>query len=686
MINFSIKHALLCIASSLLLSLEAQGQSSVHVYGASWVDFPLVKKIGLYQTPLVSKSWLTRDIPKLAELEVRSMRYEMACGKDDLYGQPCVTGTTSKLTYNLNDINYLLSQCKKHSPVLVISHGYTPTLLQRRPTEWSGFMDPPTDLSTWATINRRFAREWKVRRYTNSYVEIWNEPDLKDGFFTGTVDDYLNIYEAAAPAVSEGYSDIKVGGPAGAFSGWHQPLVDRVKSKDLPLDFLSGHAYGTEYAWQLNDMRNALNRLGRNEAEMLLTEYSPYAAADYQADGPVERAESAMTFFNALPGMLEYTDLTYVNWAQFIDPGFFVGDKLGIIDRDSGSRKALFNAFKLYGMMPADRRRINIVSTKLQGMASASDHCVAAVVWNTKEGEEQMRLTLDALPFQNGQLEVYHIDESHNSWYETHDQNLVASRSEHFETTTGSISINEVVRSKGVCFVRFVADNAPTLFPTIKLGNIIRTHQWFPNRTNTASYALFDPKTWTIRMSSNKEAKGRALVGIEAENMPDVIKVEGLSSGHIIKREASSTLNIRVDYQATDGTYTHSTLYHAGIYSATNAPKLPWGTGREADTVVEVEDMNNFTIDIAAHKPTDFNGRIIISFDMQSVGSSVKQNYQLSQGTATGIKHIEALTPANTEGKEAVYNLQGQRMNALHKGINIVRSSNGQCSKVFIKK
>lgn len=62
---------------------------------------------------------------------------------------------------------------------------------------------------------------------------------------------------------------------------------------------LSGHAYGSDYSWQLKTMRNALTLLGRNEAEMLLTEYSPYVAADYQKDGPVERAVAAMTFFKA---------------------------------------------------------------------------------------------------------------------------------------------------------------------------------------------------------------------------------------------------------------------------------------------------------------------------------------------------------------------------------------------------
>ena len=686
MMNFSFRHALLSF-ETFIVAIAANSQITVNVYCDQWAEYPLVKKIGLYQTPLVSKEWLARDMPKLAELEARSMRYEMACGKDDLYGQPCVTGSAKNLTYNLTDINYLLTQAKRYSPVLVISHGYTPTLLQSRPTEWSGFMDRPTDLDTWAAINERFAKEWKAKRYTNSYVEIWNEPDLKDGFFTGTVDDYLDIYQSAAPAVNKGYADIKVGGPAGAFNGWHQPLVDRVKANNLPLDFLSGHAYGAEYAWQLDAMRSALTRLGNNEAEMLLTEYSPYAAADYQKDGPVERAEAAMTFFNALPGMLECPDLTYVNWAQYIDPGFFVGDKLGLIDRDSGSRKALFNAFKLYGMMPADRRRITIVGQGANGMASASPTCVTAVVWNTQSEEKTVKIVLNNIPFTSGQLEVYHIDESHNSWYETKKGGaLVKSTSEQIDIEGGRVVVEDVVRSKGVCFIRITADGTTTLFPQIRLGTIVRTHQWFPNRSNKAAYALFDPKTWTVRLSSNQEATGWALVGIEVENMNDVLKVDGIAKGSMLKRNSNSTLNIRVDYQDTEGKYIKSTLYHAGLYSADRKTLLPWGTQRQPDEVIEVDNINDFSIDIASHAPSNFSGRIILSFDMLAVGAGAKQNFQLTRGTATDIQHVyDDCTMQNGTNTQtaSIYNLSGLQIMHTSKGINIIMTPDGRCRKVF---
>ncbi len=669
----------------LFMTQSLVGQVAVRVQSSQWEEFPLVKKIGLYQTPLVSRAWLDRDMPKLAELEARSMRYEMACGKDDLYGQPCVLGTAEKPSYSLGDIDYLLTQAQKNCPVLVISHGYTPTILQSRPTEWSGFMDPPTSLDTWATINERFAQEWKNKNYTNSYVEVWNEPDLTDGFFTGTVDDYLNIYEAAAPAVRKGYADIKVGGPSGAFSGWHQSLVDRVKAKNLPLDFLSGHAYGPDYAWQLDAMRNALTRLGRNEAEMLLTEYSPYAPADYQKDGPVEHAEAAMTFFNALPGMLERTDLTHVNWAQYIDPGFYVGDKLGLIDCESGSRKALFNAFKLYGMMPADRCKMTIVDGSVKGMASASADCVAAVMWNTASDEQQLTLTLDEIPFTKGTLEVYHIDEGHNSWYETKKGTLVASRSELVDVADGTIHVEDVVRSRGVCFVRIVADGASDLFPQVKFCKIIRTHQWFPKRTNTASYALFDPKTWTVRLSSNKEASGRALVGIEVQNLPRILNVQGLTNTSVRRRNLNSTLNIRLDYQNKEGEYAKSVLYHGGVYTASRSSLLPWGTKRVPDEVVEVEDLNNFFIDVSAYKPADASGRVLISFEMEAVGTGVKQNFQLTRGSATVVEEVpDAMSGDGCAHPEVIYNLSGQRISCPERGINIIRHPDGSVRKVRV--
>ena len=59
-------------------------QINVNVDFSKGIDNPLSKsKVGgLYQTPWISSDWIERDIPKISELESRSMRYEIAWGQE----------------------------------------------------------------------------------------------------------------------------------------------------------------------------------------------------------------------------------------------------------------------------------------------------------------------------------------------------------------------------------------------------------------------------------------------------------------------------------------------------------------------------------------------------------------------------------------------------------------------------
>ena len=119
-----MKRFLFSASLLFMMAPSISSQVAVHVYYSQWEEYPLVKKIGLYQTPLVSKSWLDRDMPKLSELEARSMRYEMACGKDDLYGQPCVVGTADHPTYP--DAGQEVLPCPRHLAWLHADHPPAP--------------------------------------------------------------------------------------------------------------------------------------------------------------------------------------------------------------------------------------------------------------------------------------------------------------------------------------------------------------------------------------------------------------------------------------------------------------------------------------------------------------------------------------------------------------------------------
>lgn len=597
-----------------------------------WVEYPLSKKISVYQTPLGTKKSFERDLPRLSEIEARAMRYEIAWGKD-VYASNCIGGTSTSPTYNFTDLDYFFDKCKEHTPTFVFSHGYTPKIIQTN-NDWQ---NPPSNYDTWAQINKRFAEHWKEKGYTNSYIEVWNEPDLTNVFFRGTIGDYLKIYEYAAPAIREGDADVKIGGPAGAGANWHAQLVNRAKNKNLPLDFLSGHAYGTSYTWQLDAMRSQLNTLGNKQAEMLLTEYAPYGGTDIHADGPVEQADAAMTFFDALPLMLQYIDLTYVTWAQYIDPtdpytgatfGRGGGDKMGLIEANTGFRKALFNAFKLYGWMPVDRNYLSVASP-LRGFASSDESRVTACIWNPTTTEQTLHFTLKNIPFQKGTLEIYHIDQHINSWYESGMDDLQPDVRDAIQIEDGQVVVDNMVRSRSVFFVRIEALDAPPAFIDNHFAKLIRTHQWYEKRSNNAPYAIFDQKTWTARLSTNEMTSGWAIMGVTAEDVPSQFEVITKTSENLLDKGDESTLNMRIDFQSESGEYTKSVLFHGGLYHEGRTRVIPWGTQQAPTQVIEVEDFGKFVVNLNDYKPMDFSGRVLITFDMDQVGDQSKANFQL---------------------------------------------------------
>lgn len=619
-------------AFSLVTSIQAMAQVNANANFGRWIEHPLTKKISVYQTPLGTQSSFERDLPRLSEIEARAMRYEIAWGKD-VYAASCIGGTKENPTYNFTDLDYFFDKCKDHTPTFVFSHGYTPGIIQ----QGGDWQNPPSDYNTWAAINKRFAQHWREKGYTNSYIEVWNEPDLTNVFFHGDANDYLRIYEYAAPAIREADPDVKIGGPAGASAGWHQYLVNKALNNNWPLDFLSGHAYGPSYTWQLDGMRAQLNKLGNKQAEMLLTEYAPYSGLDIHADGPVEQADAAVTFFDALPTMLDYIDLTYVTWAQYIDPtnphtgatfGRGGGDKMGLIEANTGYRKALFNAFKLYGWMPVDRRYIS-VGTPFKGLASADDNCVAACLWNTSNAKQDLHFTMKNIPFTSGTLEIYHIDKHINSWYESGTDDLVPDRREQVEITDGQFVVDNFIRERGVFFVRIMADTSLPTFPVNNFAKLIRTHQWYETRSNNYPYAFFDQKTWTARLSTNEKTGGWALMGVTAENVPESFEVLTKNSENMDDRDENSTLNMRIDFRSTDGTYKKSVLFHGGLYHDNRTQLIPWGTGSAPDQVVQVDDFSHFTVNLNDYKPQDFDGRAVFTFDMNNVGDGCKANFQL---------------------------------------------------------
>ncbi|MBR0275473.1 MAG: glycoside hydrolase [Prevotella sp.] len=111
------------------------------------------------------------------------------------------------------------------------------------------------------------------------YFEVWNEPNLDFGFFDGTKSDYFELYKTTAEAIKGVSSRLRVGGPATSNfiadsrhdgertdnsksifysqedinkqqwkAVWMEEFLDYCAKEQLPVDFITCHAYPTDYA------------------------------------------------------------------------------------------------------------------------------------------------------------------------------------------------------------------------------------------------------------------------------------------------------------------------------------------------------------------------------------------------------------------------------------------------------
>ncbi len=112
---------------------------------------------------------------------------------------------------------------------------------------WKGNITPPKDMGKWNGLMRAFVQHMQDRYGVDEvnqwYFEVWNEPDLHDGFFTGSQADYFNLYKNTAEAIRSVCAHCRVGGPATA-SGWEADWLDYIAKNHVTADFLSTHTYG----------------------------------------------------------------------------------------------------------------------------------------------------------------------------------------------------------------------------------------------------------------------------------------------------------------------------------------------------------------------------------------------------------------------------------------------------------
>jgi xylan 1,4-beta-xylosidase len=605
-------------------------------FGTS-VDYPIVKsKFAVFNSCIVPLSTYERDSAFFGVVKPESLRIDLGWGADWAgWSEQPIQGTADAPTLHLDEMDHIAEIINEHGTLPYWSYCYTPSPLQDPPGDWRSV---PEDMEAWGRVLTEVVRHYRDLRDTNpvGYHEVYNEPD-NDDFTVGTMQDYFNLYQAAAPAIRDADPESLIGGPALAFTKeWIDPFLDFVAEESLPFDYFSTHHYGTNDLFQgLNAMldasRDSLDRHSQfATVEIHLNEFNSYLI-DYPIDGTQQKHRLAAAFLRDMAYFLARPEVTLIHWAQFLDSG--MGNFSGMISID-GHPKAVFNAADIYRRLPADRVKLTIDGpVGVGGLAGASDHRAGVAIWNLEPGKQDISLSLEDLPFAKGTIREYRIDSEHASWGDDAASETLEPISTSSLAESSHPFWHGTVAGGGVLYLEIEADGDNAGQDSAGPGRWLRTLHYYPDRTTTA-YADFDKESWVFRMGTAEDAGADIKIGFMCDQVPGKILVETFIEGDPQLIDEHSLLGVRVDYDTSSG-YKHSLVVHgpfrggADIFDAAHESDMPWGTKMPHDDQLSVTDFASFTLPIEVNAPEDWTGRVQISAIMNNVGSGVRARIML---------------------------------------------------------
>ncbi|HXY24184.1 MAG TPA: hypothetical protein VEI73_06005 [Candidatus Acidoferrum sp.] len=325
---------------------------------------------------------------------------------------------------------------------------------------WKGNITPPKDPEKWSALIRAFVAHLKERYGADEiqkwYFEVWNEPDLRNLFFTGTLDDYLALYKNTAATIKSECPACRVGGPASAIPfAFEEAFESYVAANNVPADFVATHAYGVKEGYvdadgtrgtvldpspdsvsgRMQHSRELLQRSSLPAKELHFTEWSSaYTPTDFmhdqyhQASFILDKIKRASPYVDSM-SYWTFTDIFEENGPAFTP---FHGG-FGLLNLQ-GIRKPAFFAFRFLRQLGEQ----DVVTSDPQSWITRSaDGGVQALVWDytpvvPPEGQNDqtfyrkelpaaakgtLHLELDHLPAGRYRISTYSVGYQHNDPY-----------------------------------------------------------------------------------------------------------------------------------------------------------------------------------------------------------------------------------------------------------------------------
>lgn len=297
---------------------------------------------------------------------------------------------------------------------------------------------PPEDIDKWAEVCVQIIRHcnagWSDGLHLGiRYWEIWNEPDEGPRFWTGTMEDYLRLYEATVLKIKAYDADLKVGGPALARLVKREEaarcFLEHCRSRNLPLDFFSIHWYNNNIASLktfISTARSLLEEYGFADTELHLNEWNYMDNQGKRLGRDLDHDQRIFDRQNGACGA-SFSALAMMIMQQFpLDMAHFyeasVGTHYNIISpgpRETPRKtyyllKACADLFANDAQVQCNSPALNDEQVGCLASVSEKEQRGCLMISNFQSSQDDYTLELRNIPWPYSRFEIKLIDEDHD--------------------------------------------------------------------------------------------------------------------------------------------------------------------------------------------------------------------------------------------------------------------------------
>lgn len=366
------------------------------------------------------------------------MRYWRCHGtlSDDM-GIVVSDGNGHPVDYAFSGLKRVLDAVLSHHVKPFLELSFMPAAFAAKPSAticyYRGITSPPREWPLWEELIRRtvtFLQEtYGVEELKTWYFEVWNEPNIP--FWSGTRDEYFQLYASAAHAIKAVDPHLRVGGPATARVEWVTPFLEYCRASGTPVDFLSTHIYPSDVAFAESShgevqllgtefLTRAFRRV-RGEIDAI-SPGLPFIMGEWNSSaGPLasnhDECNNAAFVSAVLAGLEDYAEGSLF-WnlsdiyeeCQFHFTPFHGGYGLYTVDEVP---KSAARAFEFWHRLKGERAAVHVRDGEVRAgcgcfaVFDSATGTTSAILWNHLEpGQhaEAWDVEIEAPPFSQGEL------------------------------------------------------------------------------------------------------------------------------------------------------------------------------------------------------------------------------------------------------------------------------------------